>query len=109
MKIFVETYNLIEGFHNWPDAPERYSYLGLRHRHQFELRCKFEVKHLDREIEVNYRQWDISDFLHHKFGLPCEFGGMSCEQIAEILMNEYPDCFSCTVLEDGFGGATLTR
>ena len=34
---------------------------------------------------------------------------MSCESIAEWLLNELPELSYVEVLEDGYGGAALTR
>ena len=107
--IFIETHNAIEGFHNWPGAPEQFAFLKSRHRHIFEIRCRFEVHNKEREKEVIFQQTKIADFLYREFGNPCEFNGMSCESIAELIMNSFCDCCSVTVLEDGYGGATFTR
>ena len=109
MKRLIVTYNQIEGFHRYPDAPDFCAYLKERHRHLFVIRCSFIVTHNEREIEINQRQRDIESFLQTNYGKPCEFGGMSCESIAEILLMEFPCIDSVTVLEDGYGGATLSR
>lgn len=109
MKRFVETYNCIEGFHFYPDAPDFCGYLSARHRHLFIIRCTFEVQHNNRDIEINTAQNDIERFLEDEFGKPCEFNGMSCEAIAESLLGRYARMVKCQVLEDGYGGATLTR
>lgn len=37
-------------------------------------------------------------------GAGVDFGGMSCEQIAQWFI-DYFKCTECEVLEDGFGGA----
>lgn len=109
MEIFVETYNLIEGFHRWDGAPDACAYLRERHRHLFQIRCRFKVAALDREIEINMVQNAIEEYLVSEFGRPCEFSSMSCEMIAENLFARFTECNYCQVLEDGFGGATLTR
>lgn len=108
MKREVLTYNEVIGFHNYPDAPKWCSYLGHRHRHVFVIRCRFEVSHNEREIEINEQQLQIDNFLHLKYGSPCEFKGMSCESIAEVLIEQFK-CTQVEVLEDGYGGAALTR
>ena len=51
----------------------------------------------------------IEKTLHDWYGTPCEFDGLSCESIANNLLLEFEDMEECTVLEDGYGGATLTR
>lgn len=109
MKRKVITYNTIVGFHNYPDAPAFCTYLADRHRHVFEIRCSFEVSHNNREIEINIMQHYIENLLKSRFGYPCEFGARSCEDIAEMLLDEYHFMVECQVLEDGYGGASLTR
>lgn len=108
MKRFVETYNAIEGYHRWKDAPKECEYLASRHRHIFVIRCRYEVKHNDREIEINLQQTKIEKLLRGRFGHPCEFGNSSCEDIAELII-EQTNAQEVTVLEDNYGGATLSR
>lgn len=107
-KTCVITKNLIEGFHRWPDAPEKVDFLRERHRHVFHIRCYFEVDHWDREIELIMKQWEIDEYLHHIYGMPCEFDNLSCEKIAEILMDKMGACM-VEVLEDGDGGAVVRK
>lgn len=107
MNRFVNTYNEIVGFHNYPDAPDFCEYLCARHRHVFVIRCSFKVVHNEREIEINKQQQLIEGYLHKYYGTPCEFGGMSCESIAEVIMADL-GANDVQVLEDGYGGATLT-
>ena len=109
MKKRVITYNAIEGFHHYPNPPVFCEYLSARHRHIFVIRCQFEVSHNEREIEINKKQHEIQSFLCEKFGNPCEFGSMSCETIAELLLNNYKNMQFVQVLEDSYGGAALTR
>ena len=109
MKKFVNTYNCIEGFHYYQNAPTFCKYLSSRHRHLFVIRCLFKVTHNEREIEINNMQNKIEKTLHDWYGTPCEFDGLSCESIANNLLLEFEDMEECTVLEDGYGGATLTR
>ena len=75
----------------------------------FVIRCKFSVEDLNREIEIIQQQQIIEARLKEKFGRPCEFGDMSCEMIAQYLMKEFPGISKVQVLEDGYGGSTLTR
>lgn len=109
MKRFVNTYNCIEGFHYYPNAPQFCSYLSHKHRHMFVIRCSFEVSHNNREIEINAMQNKIEKTLHDWYCTPCDFEGLSCEDIANNLMEEFDNMVECQVLEDGYGGATLTR
>lgn len=108
-RTFVETSNDVEGFHRWERAPEPVAFLRDRHRHVFKIRCRFEVDDGDREIEIFMKQKEIKDFLLAKFGFPCEFGGLSCEHIAAMLVDAFPGMVRCSVLEDGFGGGTVER
>lgn len=109
MKAYVDTFNQIEGFHRYPNHPYFCEYLCKRHRHMFVIRCKFSVDDLNREIEINQQQQIIETRLKEKFGSPCEFEHMSCEMIADWLMKEFPSISQVQVLEDGYGGSTLTR
>ena len=49
-KYLVVRFN-IPGFHNWPNPPEKYSYLGNRHRHLFHWVIKIAVEEDNRQIE----------------------------------------------------------
>lgn len=109
MKREVITYNTIEGFHCWPDADNGCAYLRERHRHIFVIRCYFGVSHNGREIEINTKQGKIDSLLKCAYGSPCEFESLSCEDIAEWLLGSMPDCDKVEVLEDGYGGAALSR
>ena len=109
MKRQVITYNAIEGFHHYPNAPVSCHYLKNRHRHIFVIRCTFDVSNNNREIEINTQQNQIEMFLESNFGHPCEFGAYSCEDIAEVILNKFPNMTQCSVKEDDYGGATLTR
>ena len=105
----VITYNQVEGFHNYPGAPDFCHYLASRHRHVFVIRCRFKVSHNDREIEINDMQLQIRNRLVDEFGSPCEFHSLSCESIAQYILNHFPAMSYCEVLEDNYGGAALTR
>lgn len=109
MRAYVDTYNQVEGFHQYPNAPKFCAYLGERHRHMFVIRCKFSVEGWNREIEINHQQQEIEARLKKEFGSPCEFRDMSCEMIAAFLLREFPAMVEAQVLEDGYGGSTLTR
>ena len=106
--IFVLTKNDVEGFHFWKEAPEIVSFLRDKHRHIFNIYCKFEVSHEEREIEIIMQQWEIEDYLKSKYGNPCEFGGMSCESIAREILEAF-NAYEVKVLEDGAGGAIVRR
>lgn len=117
MKQYVICAVDVEGFHRWPDAPMEVSYLRDRHRHIFQIRIEFEVSHGDREIEINLQQSQVKRYLLGRYspadfyrGMEgaCDFGAMSCEQIAEELLENF-GAASCQVLEDGYGGARIVR
>ena len=38
----------VEGFHNWPNAPEQFSYLRSKHRHMFNIELHIPVSDLNR-------------------------------------------------------------
>lgn len=75
----------------------------------FVIRCEFKVSHNEREIEINEQQHVIEKMLTKRFGFPCEFGDMSCETIAELIIKEYKRCTKAEVKEDDYGGASLSR
>ena len=108
MKMQVITHNQIIGFHCWPSAPDEYSYLKDIHRHVFVIRCRFDVEHSDRDIEINDMQDRIEYEIKRHFGSyeakGVDFGVCSCEDIAMFCINTF-GCCECEVLEDGFGGA----
>lgn len=94
------------GFHNWAGAPDKYAYLRDRHRHEFAIECRMEVEDADREVECNDLKESVEGYLREQFGSPCEFGGMSCEHIAQDLVMAF-GLSGCKVLEDGLNGAEV--
>lgn len=94
----------VVGFHRWEGAAGRFEYLASRHRHEFVITCCKPVGGADREIEVNDLKEDVEQYLIDAYGWPCEFGGMSCEQIALELCEKF-ELSECRVLEDGLCGA----
>ena len=105
----IITHNEVEGFHYYPNAPIKADFLRHRHRHLFIVVGEASVSHNEREIEIILAQREIEDSLYEKFGKPCEFRDMSCESIAEWLLNKHSWLDNVKVLEDGYGGASLTR
>ena len=105
----------IEGTHNWPDCPfDEVGYLRDPHRHMFHIKAYKEVTHSDRDVEFIMLKHDIEHFMWKEFGkesrnMSCliEFGAMSCEMIAEKLIEEF-DLSRCEVNEDGENGAIVT-
>lgn len=109
MKTYVLTYNQIDGLHYWKQAKAPVEYLKNNHRHNFIIKCKFAVKHDDRDLEIIIQQNKIKNYIIDKYGQPAMFGGMSCEMIAKDILTYFKNCVTCTVLEDGFGGAQVSK
>jgi hypothetical protein len=109
MKTTVITKNRVEGFHRYPEASGNVAFLRCRHRHVFHVECGFEVDGHNREIEIFTRQFQIEEFFAHVFGVPAQFGNMSCEMIARKVMEAFGDCGYAKILEDGEGGAAVQR
>ena len=77
----------------------------------FLLRQSFQFN-ANREIEIISQQNAIKRYLLSKYGDEdgaCHFGRRSCEDIAAEILNQFENSTSCTVLEDGFGGARVVR
>lgn len=103
----------IEGTHQWSACPiEEVAFLKHPHRHIFHIECKKQVSHHDRDIEIIQLKRNIQYYLLDKYGIGhksaegCEFGELSCEQIATILLNKF-ELNYCKVLEDGENGAEI--
>jgi len=110
-KTVIATHTLV-GYHRWPDAPEERSYLADKHRHLFGLRIEVEVTLPDREIEFH----DVVDFIHLQWRHGHDFGSMSCEDIAQELLERFLSGFGddgrtvvVEVWEDGENGARIKR
>lgn len=101
----------IEGTHNWPTCPfDEVDYLRFPHRHVFHIKAHKQVFHDDRDIEFIMLKHDIeahlkTHFYNHTKRL-CVFGPMSCEMIAEQLMDRF-GLSRCEVSEDNENGAIV--
>lgn len=114
MNIEVITYNEIGGAHRWPNADGEHSYLNHFHRHIFVIECRFAVSHANREIEIFDMQETINQYFienHAQFHTIFDFDTKSCETIADEIINAFSEknIISCTVREDGRGGACAWR
>lgn len=101
----------VEGFHHWPEAKEllpEAGFLSDRHRHMFFIEVKKVVSHDDRDIEIILFKRAIIKHLQEAYGFPCEFGRMSCEEIAREILEAFA-CSSVSVLEDNENGAVITN
>jgi hypothetical protein len=112
---FVRVRTQIEGLHHWPDAPPPDRYLAAPHRHLFVTELDLEVRHDDREIEINALTRWITDLLPTfaqaaEPGAAVDFGAQSCEQLATRLIQAVLKRHGrdreirATVLEDGILG-----
>tara|TARA_R110000868_G_scaffold93644_1_gene259110 strand:- start:1755 stop:2084 length:330 start_codon:yes stop_codon:yes gene_type:complete len=98
----------VEGIHCWPECPfESVAFLRAEHRHEFHIVAFKGVTHLDRDVEIIMLKRAITDFLRLQFGAPCQFGRMSCETIAALLVEQF-GLAECEVSEDGENGAVVT-
>jgi len=76
----------IEGFHNYPNAPKQVNFLQFPHRHQFVIKVGYEVEDLNREKEIFIARAEIENYINEAYGVPAQFGAMSCEMIANELL-----------------------
>jgi hypothetical protein len=90
------------------------AYLAQRHRHEFVFRLEARVWHSDRDIEFHILKTLAMTELMNAYasnGLWCDFGTMSCEQIAEalhaLLVAQGIACTAIEVWEDGENGARV--
>jgi len=102
----------ISGVHRWADAPSG-SVLRNKHRHEFHIKAVADVDHNNRDIEFIQLKQDIISFLLSEYRSDCDgnlsdvdFGGMSCENIAEVLISKF-NLSLCEVSEDGENGAIV--
>ncbi|MCI0393285.1 MAG: hypothetical protein MOB07_31535 [Acidobacteria bacterium] len=99
----------LPGFHYYQEAPEAVAFLRSPHRHLFHFRVVFDVAHDNRDLEFFIQQRELAKFLRYTFGEPCQFGPLSCEQIAQLILERFvPDgCRQVAVFEDGENGAVV--
>lgn len=94
-----------EGIHCWPECPiEQVSFLKNPHRHMFYVKACKHVIHNDRDVEIIVLKRNMERWIRDSWG--GQFGKMSCEDIAEKLIEQF-DLKWCEVLEDNENGATL--
>ena len=105
----------LDGLHNWPDAPDRLSFLRHPHTHEFQFRVTFPQKE-SRDIEFFEFAADAETLVRGTFDgnrlRMLNFGAWSCEDIAEILASKLLRSFDfewvmVEVSEDGRHGATV--
>lgn len=94
-----------EALHNWKLCPlEEVKFLRDDHRHIFHITVRKKVSHNDRDIEIIMFKKAIESYLYDKYHN--YLGSMSCEMLAEELINEFELTYA-KVLEDGENGAVL--
>lgn len=94
-----------EAIHHWPECPiEDVKFLRDKHRHVFHICAKKLVTHNDRDIEIIMLKREMQRFLQEIYQK--DFGRMSCEDIAHILIKQF-DLSYCSVLEDNENGAEI--
>jgi hypothetical protein len=114
MKTQIGVQLQVEGFHNWPDAPDEVAFLRHRHRHMFHIECRLTVSHADRDVEFFLLKRAIQRHMYHQYSKDhrsdniCEFGAMSCEMIAIEIMGAF-DIDWCKVSEDGENYGIVTK
>jgi len=110
MKTLVHACLSVDGWHRWPNAPERQRFLSVSHRHQFQIKAVAEAKHQDRQIEC----FDLQDAVRQCLAPwrqadgTYDFGTMSCEMIASRIASDLT-LRSCEVSEDGLQGAAVVK
>lgn len=98
------------GFHRWPTAHEKRSYLRERHRHEFQFKVFVKVGHNERDVEFH----DLRDLVILWWNIKGEERGSdSCEtmgsEVAQFLIQEHGLTVTrVEVSEDGYDGAVLT-
>jgi len=103
----------VEGLHRWdgviqkPELREVH-FLAYPHRHIFHITAKKEVSHDDRDIEIIMMKRNVLAYLEkHFYNIDMDifdFGGMSCEMIANTLATVFGFNY-VSVMEDGENGA----
>lgn len=104
----------LSGVHCWPDANiEQVMYLANTHRHMFYFEVKVPVTDSNREVEFVNFQYKIKSVLLKNFWNEelclLDFEDMSCEMIAEFLLETFPESISVRVFEDNENGAEVER
>ena len=112
LKVEVMSRFTFEGIHNWPEAPDDVWYLQHEHRHLFHVLIAWRVSHLKRQVEFISAGRDVKDNILGK--LTQRHGiyileDMSCEQLAELLLDQERDASWVEIWEDGENGARVSR
>jgi hypothetical protein len=117
MKTLVTARQHVDGSHYWKNAPPEVSFLASPHRHSFGVEIVINVCHDDRDVEFFIVNRMARIMLDKKYPKDLfsgyEFGGSSCEMIAEYLFKEFDGAGIAvdmvTVQEDDESFATVIR
>ena len=121
---FIKINFNLNGFHNWPDAPEQYQSLKILHFHNFKFKIEIPVTDYNREIEFIDFRFKIIDVVEKyfakymeedKIGINlsgCNFTNNSCEMLCnlvyDIIYKEFNiRCSKTEVWEDQYHGASI--
>ena len=109
MKTTVEIQIEKTGFHQYIGAPKKVEFLENNHRHNFIIKCGYKVTDNNREKEIFICRDLVSEYLDEAFGIPCQFDNMSCEMIAQEILefSEVDGMVWCSVWEENTGGAKV--
>lgn len=105
----------IEGHHAWLTAPFEVEFLRNSHRHLFRIKVGIKVEHNNRYKEIFLEQNKIQKYLKEKYETDeggyifHNFKNMSCEDIAEEILELNSDYNWVEVLEDNLGGTKIER
>lgn len=89
--------------HHYPEAE---NYLRFEHRHTFFVTMKWQVSHNNREIEFIDQKEKVNEYIAENYANRF-IGRMSCEDIAEELMDIFDACCYVSVFEDDENGAEI--
>lgn len=96
-----------EGFHRWADAPLDVVFLRAFHRHVFNVRVYIPVTHDNRQVEFFQFKRKLDDYI--KATLEGRQFELSCEQIAKLILETFPEATAVEVREDEENGAIVER
>jgi len=104
-KIFVVVRTTFSAVHAWPECPfEDVSFLRTPHRHVFYVEMKIQTTK-DRELEFILLKNELDSYIRDNWENK-DLGKMSCEKIAENLMDNFNANF-ISVFEDDENGAEI--
>lgn len=104
----------IHALHHWPDIPPDHpmQFLKYPHRHEFHIQARFAVGHSNRQREFLVEKQRLIDAVNSltffDYNKVRSFGSLSCEQIAEQIMDLLSDAYYVSVMEDGENGAEVS-